>query len=93
MDVNCVDLTVKCRPIYIPRKFTVVMVTAVYVPPNANANLAMEKLQKTISSQQNSHPDAVHIIAGDFNHADLRSVFPNFEQYIKCLTRGKTHTG
>lgn len=27
-------VTVKCRPIYLPREFTVVMVTAVYIPPD-----------------------------------------------------------
>ncbi len=31
-------VTVKCRPIYLPREFTVVMITAVYIPPDANAN-------------------------------------------------------
>jgi len=28
-------LTVKCRPIYLPRELTVVIVTAVYIPPDA----------------------------------------------------------
>lgn len=29
-------LTVNCRPFYLPREFTVVIITAVYVPPSAN---------------------------------------------------------
>lgn len=28
------------------------------------------------------------MIAGFFNHADLRAVFPKFHQHIKCATRG-----
>ncbi len=34
-------VTVKCRSIYLPREFTVVMITAVYIPPDANANSAI----------------------------------------------------
>ncbi len=59
-------VTVKCRPIYLPREFTVVMITAVYIPPDANANSAIGPLHSSISSQQSTYPDAVHIIAGDF---------------------------
>ena len=32
---------IKCRPIYLPREFTVVLITAVYIPPDANANIAL----------------------------------------------------
>ncbi|KAI3353895.1 hypothetical protein L3Q82_005104 [Scortum barcoo] len=31
-------MTVKCRPHYLPREFTAVFVTAVYIPPGAKAN-------------------------------------------------------
>lgn len=27
-------------------------------------------------------------IAGDFNHADLKTVLPKFHQHVKCATRG-----
>lgn len=81
-------LTVRCRPVYLPREFTVVMVTAVYIPPDANANLALGELHRAASSQQNLYPEAVHIIAGDFNHADLKSVLPKFDQHVRCATRG-----
>lgn len=64
------------------------MVTAVYVPPDANAKAASSHLYSSISSQQSIYPDAVHIIAGDFNHADLKAVLPKFHQYVKCATRG-----
>lgn len=53
------------------REFTSVVLTAVYVPPQANAKLAMEVLQCSINKQLTVHPDSVIIVAGDFNHANL----------------------
>lgn len=81
-------LTVRCRPVYLPHEFTVIMVTAVYIPLDANANIALGELHRAVSSQQISHPEAVHIIAGDFNHAELKSILPKFNQHVKCATRG-----
>jgi hypothetical protein len=81
-------LTVKCRPIYLPREFTAVMVTAVYIPPDANASAAIGLLYANITSKQSTYPDAVHIIAGDFNHANLKTALPKFHQHVKCATRG-----
>uniref|UniRef100_A0A3P9IGT3 Reverse transcriptase domain-containing protein n=1 Tax=Oryzias latipes TaxID=8090 RepID=A0A3P9IGT3_ORYLA len=80
-------VTVRCRPIYLPREFTVVMVTAVYIPPDANANTAIGHLRDSIGRQQSRYPEAVHIIAGDFNHVDLKPVLPNLHQHVKCSTR------
>lgn len=74
---NLEYVTVKCRPIYVPREFTVVMIAAVYIPPDANANSAFRHLHGSISSQQSTYPDAVHFIAEDFNHVDLKAVLPN----------------
>ena len=82
-------LMVKCRPFYLPREFTAVIVTAVYIPPDANASIAQGYLLHAINSQQNTYLEAVHVIAGDFNHADLKAVLPKFHQHIKCATRGK----
>ena len=61
------------------------MVTAVYIPPDANASLA---LHDPNSSQQSMYPEAGHIIAGDFNHANLKAVLPKLHQHVKCATRG-----
>ena len=43
--------TVKCRPIYLPREFTVVMFTAVYLPLDTNAHSALGHLYDSISGQ------------------------------------------
>ncbi len=56
-----------CRPFYLPREFSAVIATAVYIPPQADTSLALSKLQEELSGYINKHPDAVSIIAGDFN--------------------------
>ncbi len=65
------------------------MLTAVYIAPDANASSAIGYLHDTISNQQSMYAEAVHIIAGDFNHANLKAVLPKFHQHVKCATRGE----
>ena len=84
---NLEYVTVKCRPFYLPREFTAVMTTVVYIPPDANAKLAISLLYSSINSQMSKYPEAVQIIAGDFNHADLKTALPKFHQHVKCATR------
>ncbi|XP_051793955.1 uncharacterized protein LOC127530662 [Acanthochromis polyacanthus] len=81
-------VTVKCRPMYLPRELTVMFVTVVYIPPDANASAANGLLHSSISKQQSRYPEAAHIIAGDFNHVDLKTVLPKLHQHVKCATRG-----
>ncbi len=82
-------LSIICRPFYLPREFTSIIVTAVYIPPQADTSLALSKLHDELSGYINKHPDAACIIAGDFNKANLRKVMPNFQQHISCPTRGQ----
>ncbi len=65
-----------------------IVVTAVYIPPQADTSLALSKLHDELSGYINKHPDAACIIAGDFNNANLKKVIPNFHQHISCPTRG-----
>ncbi len=81
-------LSIICRPFYLPREFSAVIATAVYIPPQADTSLALSKLHEVISGYINKHPDAASIIAGDFNKANLRKVMPNFHQHVSCPTRG-----
>ncbi|KAK1904684.1 Proteinase R [Dissostichus eleginoides] len=82
-------MSIMCRPFYLPRELTGVIINTVYIPPDANASIALDHLQSLINKQQRSHPDGVHIVAGDFNHACLKNVLPKFVQYVRCTTRGK----
>lgn len=82
-------MTVMCRPFYLPREITVVLVTAVYKPPDANVAIALSQLHKVISRQQRAYPESAFIVAGDFNQSCLKTVLPKFVQYVKGPTRGK----
>lgn len=42
-----------------------------------------------VNKQQRAHLDGVHIIAGDFNKACLKTVLPKFHRHVKCATRGE----
>ncbi len=81
-------LSIICRPFYLPREFSLIIITAVYIPPQADTSLALSKLHAVLSGYINKHPDVASIIAGDFNKANLRQVMPNFHQHISCPTRG-----
>ncbi len=82
-------LSIIYRLFYLPWEFTSIIVTAVYIPPQADTSLALSKLHDELSGNINKHPDAACIIAGDFNKANLRKVMPNFHQHISCPTRGQ----
>lgn len=49
-------LTIKCGLFYLPREFPSVLLTAVYIPPQANATAALEELYSAISIYKNQHP-------------------------------------
>lgn len=84
-------LLLRCRPFYLPRDITQVLVAAVYIHPRANANIAMSKLHDTISKQLNNHPESFFIVAGDFNHTNLKTVLPKFHKNVDIKTRkGRT---
>ncbi len=80
-------MVVKCRPFYLPREFTAIVIVAVYIPPCANAKDALRELYSAISEQQTNNPDGFFIIAGDFNHANLKTVL-KFYQHVNFATRG-----
>ena len=81
-------IMIRCRPFYLPREFTSVVLTAVYVPAHADNNTALEELYGVIDRTETSRPEAAFIVAGDFNNAKLRKVLPRYHQHISCPTRG-----
>jgi hypothetical protein len=44
----------------------------------------LNELYTTISKQENAHPEAALLVAGDFN-----AVLPHFYYHVKCATREK----
>ncbi len=81
--------TVQCRPFYLPREFTTIIIMAVYIPPSANTKEALSILYRSISKLQSTHSEDVFIVAGDFNQANMKTVLPHFHQYVDFATRGK----
>ena len=61
------------------------------VPPqnDAGTRTALNQIYKAISKQENAHPEAALLVAGDFNAGKLKSVLHHFYQHVKCATRGK----
>lgn len=86
---NIEFLTLNCRPFYLPREFNTVNITAVYLPPSANTKEALSILYKSVSTLQNTHPDSVCVIAGDFNQAKLKTVMPHYHKCVNFATRGE----
>ena len=89
-DKNIEMLTVSIRPYYIPREFTHVLVTTIYMPPDANYNEALEYLSSHVHDLQTQSPDAFIIITGDFNKCVVKSSLSGFSQLINTPTRGSS---
>ncbi len=80
--------TLLCRPFWLPRDFTAIIITAVYIPPQANTDQALKELYRNISEQETEHPDAAFVITGDFNKANFRTIAPKYFQHVTINTRG-----
>ncbi len=85
---HLVHLSIICSSFYLPREIASIIVTAVYIPPQADTSLPLSKLYVVLSGYINKHLVAASIIAGDLNKASLRQVMMNFHQHISCPTRG-----
>ena len=78
-------LSVSLRPSYLPREFTNIVITVVYIPPSADKNLAANLVRDNISALQDEKPDSLQIILGDMNRCDLK--VNGFTQQVTCETR------
>ncbi len=77
-----------CRPFWLPREFTAIIITAVYIPSHANTDQALRELCRNISEQETAHPDAAFVVTGVFNKANFRTIAPKYFQHITINTRG-----
>ena len=73
---------ISCRAFHLPREFTSVVITAVYVPPQplADNNTALDQLFGIIDKTETSRPDVAFVVAGDFNTANMKKVLPKYYQ-------------
>ena len=84
---NLECLSLKCRPIYLPREFSSITITGVYIHPAADKAEALHDLTNIVSKFENDDPDTLSIVLGDFNRSNLKDNLPNFRQVITCPTR------
>ena len=80
-------LTISVRPFYLPREFGQIMVSVVYVPPQANTSKASNYIRNVYDKFQSLSPGCPHFILGDFNKCTLNDVLPDLYQYVNCSTR------
>ncbi|KAK3567779.1 hypothetical protein QTP86_026457 [Hemibagrus guttatus] len=57
---------------FLTREFKSVIISAVYIPPQADTDTALYKLHEALAQHQTQHRDAALIVAGDFNSANLK---------------------
>jgi endonuclease/exonuclease/phosphatase (EEP) superfamily protein YafD len=82
---------ISCRPHFLLREFSSIFFIAVSLPAQTDAGTkkALNDLYGSISKQENAHPEATLLLAGDFNAGKLLSVLPHFYHHVKCVTRGE----
>ncbi len=68
-----------CRPFWLPREFTAIVVKAVYIPPQVNTDQALKELYVDISEQETVHPDVAFVVTRDFNSD--RPIFIFYNRY------------
>ncbi len=65
-----------------------IIITAVYIPPQANTDQALRELYGNISEQETANPYTAFIIMGDFNKANFRTIAQKYFQHVTINTRG-----
>ncbi len=65
-----------------------VIITAFYIPPQANTDQALRELYGNISEQETANPYAAFVVTGDFNKANFRTIAPKYFQHITINTCG-----
>ena len=81
-------LSISVRPFYLPREFSQIFVTVVYIHPKANPQTAADTRcrYKVTQRLQSLSPDAPCLLMGDFNNCK-QSKSLNLYQYVTCPTR------
>ena len=59
-----------------PKRILVIVVTAVYIPPQADTTTALKELHWTLCKLETIYPEAAFIVAGDFKKANMRKTQP-----------------
>lgn len=85
---NLEILTVSLRPYYLPREFSHVIHSTIYIPDKSVVKPAEKELFSAIQDLERNSPNALFIIDGDFNHGSLKNCTSQYYQHVTCTTRG-----
>ena len=82
---------VTVRPKLLPREFSILLLVAIYHPPDQAQGPMLSHLRLCLESVLQKHPEAGIILAGDTNHLNLSSICSGFNlrQIVLCRTRGE----
>ncbi|XP_054632319.1 uncharacterized protein LOC129181302 [Dunckerocampus dactyliophorus] len=80
-------LMVRCIPFYSPREVSSIILCAAYIPPSAAAASAAQQLADHVLTAENSYPDSVVLVLGDFNHVSMRKTLPRYKPQVHISTR------
>ena len=72
----------KCRPLYLLRDFSLVILITVCIQPQASALLETQHLATHIMQIEDSYPLIYSFILGDFNHISLNKSLPRYKKQI-----------
>ena len=75
------------RSYYIPREFSHVILTTMYIPNNTVANKPAFEISEALRNYESSALDALFLINGDFNHCKLLQSWNQYYHHIHCTTR------
>ncbi|XP_053272131.1 uncharacterized protein LOC128430172 [Pleuronectes platessa] len=82
---------IDCRPFYSPPECTSFILAGVYIHPQVNVHKAQCQVAEQIQGVRGrrEHKSSTVIVLGDFNKANLSHKLPEYEQLVKCPTRGE----
>ena len=75
-------LVISCRPFYLPREFSNVLIINVYIHPESNYAEATRILEDCVAKFEAEYPDSVRIILGDFNKCNFHRSIPTYGQSV-----------
>ncbi len=85
-------LSIICCPFYLPREFSSIVITSVYIPPQADTSLALSNLHDVLSGYINKHPDAAFIIAGTLRKPTSRRSCRTFISIYPVQPEDRIHS-
>ena len=78
------NYSIKCRPFWLPRELSCVLIVGVYCPPS-NDITAIDTITGHIDQLERKHPNAVILVLGNFNHVAMK--LKTYTQMVTCSTR------